>query len=359
MTLPDTPSVTFLQDSGVGFTPLTLPDGRVIDPCGLALALASLSARQVKALGLRTSGIYGPPGSTSSRSAGLQSSLESRLQARLSMIGSTLYTLTWKAWVTPSGVSRSRLRASVRRTSATETTGWPTPTTRDWKDGKAQPNVPLNALLGRVSWLAGWPTPMAGTPAQNGNNAAGNNDSSRRTVALAGWPTPTVGNAMGSQTCEGMSATGRMPDGRKVAVALPHVAGMAGWPTPMARDHFPAHSPEYIAAKKAQGHGMSNLNDPVQLSGWPTPRAADGEKNVRTAEGALREIERKGSPQDLSMATAISGPARFTASGEMLIGSDAQMESGGQLRPGHSRWLMGYPIAWDLCAPLPKRRGGK
>jgi hypothetical protein len=142
-----------------------LPDGRVIDPCGLAAALASLSARQVKALGLRTSGIYGPPGSTSSRSVGLQSSLESRLRARLLTTGSTLYTLTWKAWATPSGVSRFRLRASVPRTSATGTIGsesaWPTPTTRDWKDGSYQPNVPLNALLGRVVWLAGWPTPAA------------------------------------------------------------------------------------------------------------------------------------------------------------------------------------------------------
>ncbi len=30
-----------------------------------------------------------------------------------------------------------------------------------------------------------WPTPMAGTPAQNGNSEAGNNDSSRKTVDLA------------------------------------------------------------------------------------------------------------------------------------------------------------------------------
>ena len=32
--------------------------------------------------------------------------------------------------------------------------GWPTPTTRDHKDGKECPNVPLNALLGRVAWLS-------------------------------------------------------------------------------------------------------------------------------------------------------------------------------------------------------------
>lgn len=38
-------------------------------------------------------------------------------------------------------------------------------------------------LMQAVS-LAGWPTPMAGTPAQNGNNEAGNTDSSRKTVDL-------------------------------------------------------------------------------------------------------------------------------------------------------------------------------
>ena len=42
------------------------------------------------------------------------------------------------------------------------------------------------------------------------------------------------------------------------------------WPTPTARDHFPPHTAEYIAAKKAQGHGMSNLNDRVGGSLNPT-----------------------------------------------------------------------------------------
>lgn len=34
-------------------------------------------------------------------------------------------------------------------------------------------------------------------------------------------------------------------------------------PTLQARDHFPPHKPEYIAAKKALGHGMRNLNDEI------------------------------------------------------------------------------------------------
>jgi hypothetical protein len=41
------------------------------------------------------------------------------------------------------------------------------------------------------------------------------------------------------------------------------------WAAPCARDHFPPHKEDYITAKKAEGHGMRNLND--EAARWPGP----------------------------------------------------------------------------------------
>ena len=255
--------------------------GLTIDEFGQALAPANLSARQAKELGLMTSGICGQPSTTSSRSADLQQSLESRLRVRTQALGSTLYTLTWKPWVTPSGRSRSRLRASVRRTSETDFTGWPTPMTRDHKDGAECLNVPINALLGRQVWMAGWPTPQA------------------------------------SDGSGGGQALRAMGDTR---------------------------------------HG-SNLNDFTMLAGWKTPVVNDATGNPESAMSMTRADGSK-VQQRLQDFAAICGPARLTATGELLTGSSAGMESGGQLNPAHSRWLMGLPAEWDACAPtvMPSSR---
>lgn len=160
MTLWDMPNVISSQGLASGPTPCETQDGMMIAPFSPDPAHANLSARQAKAMGLMTSGTYGPPSTGLSPSADLQSSLESRLRVKLSMCGSTLCSLTWKLWVTPSGVFRFRLRASALRTSGTGISGWPTPTTRDHKDSgdlsksmQRKDGKMRHDTLPRVLWL--------------------------------------------------------------------------------------------------------------------------------------------------------------------------------------------------------------
>lgn len=188
-------SATSSPASAYGAMPFGLPDGATIDLFGLAPARANLSPRQAKALGLMTSGICGRTSITSSRSADLQLSLESKLRAKTQHLGSTLWPLTWKPWTLPSGRLLSRLRASVRRTSATDPTGWPTPGASDGSGGR----IPKDALakvrpsgakvmqtLNAAACLAGWNTPDSTmTQAKSRPPVLGNRKPSDPQISLA------------------------------------------------------------------------------------------------------------------------------------------------------------------------------
>lgn len=332
-----------------------------------------------------TSATSGPISSVSSRSADLTLSLVNRLRARTASLGSTLYTLTWKERTTPAGRSISALRASARRISDSGCIGWPkgwtTPQAHD-VSGRSKTQKEIHgtkhgcACLVRDADLAGWPTPTAKIkaggeykdPDKAMARALGPHANDLRDFAqMAGWPTPTTPSG-GQVPPEGTSATGQTPDGRKVQVTLKDVAQLSGWPTPdaQAMNVFanPVKHQERLARLKKK-HGNGNgaglpIGQAVHLAAWATPTTRD----YRFAN-ALPWSERGGGTKGeqlnnqavhLTGWTTDDGPARLTVFGEMLIGSSAGMESGGQLNPAMSRWLMGLPETWDTAAPVTKHK---
>lgn len=103
LNLLDLLSATSSQELASGPTLSAAPDGLMTVLYGQDHVLASLSARQAKAQGLMMSGTCGQLSTTSSASAALQLSLVNRLRQKTALVGSTLYTLTWKQRATPGG----------------------------------------------------------------------------------------------------------------------------------------------------------------------------------------------------------------------------------------------------------------
>ena len=191
--------------SGRGSMPLGSRAGQTTFPLGPEVAPASRSASPGADAEQPTSGTSGRSGSGSSASAALQSSLESRLRDRLASRGSTLFALTWKEAVTPSGRRFCLLRASGLRTSGTEFTSWPTPNaTGADRGGQAERTGGRRSNLIDVAQLAPWPTATVKDAASSGVRGypptATHHSGTTLTDAarLAGWATPAAREAGGT-----------------------------------------------------------------------------------------------------------------------------------------------------------------
>lgn len=181
---------------------------------------------------------------------------------------------------------------------------------------------------------------------------------------------------------------------RAPSAPLTNEIGSGLLPTPQARDHFPPHTQEYIAAKKAQGHGMANLNDFLAHNMLPTPIANDAEKrgdfNIDRSVCLPGELRRhllptprasdadKGGRGDLltvlrgyetkHAGTLPTPTARDYRSGKSseathernsrpLNETLAKMADNrsGRMSPRFREWMMSFPIGWTELEPQVTR----
>ena len=239
-TFEDIPSATSSPELAAGATPCALQDGPTTDQSGQGVARASLSARQAKEAGLLTSGTCGPRGTGSLASVTLASSLGSRLRARLASRGSTLFRLTWKVRVTPSGRSIAALRASAHPTSGNGCGSWPSPAAQEPGGTPEQERARKRACAARGIQM--------GTEAITHLSHA---------VQLASWQSPAVHDAKGTDYNR-YQETG-IGEGR--SCALQDQAQLASWPTPALRDYRSNEASEEHYAKRAEQARGKPLNE--------------------------------------------------------------------------------------------------
>jgi len=198
-------NVTSSPESGSGAMPLERLDGQTILPFGPAPAPARVSVQAGSGKASQITVTYGPHGSGSSLSYALSISLASRLRRRTDSLGSTLFRLTWKERVTPSGRRIPALRGTARRCSARGFTSWPRPKANDAEKRGNVADNPRNGMVTAAN-LAGWNRPLTsddrtGSLERALNRPLGQTSSQRRNcdlALLAGWGRPVAVDCKGS-----------------------------------------------------------------------------------------------------------------------------------------------------------------
>ena len=297
---------------------------------------------------------------------------------RLDSAGSTLFAETWKRRATPLRRRYWEHTASARRTSDSGCTSVPTPQAADMTGGgqakralrsHRENGVAQSANLNDYAMLASVPTPMAGSPATETYNAAGNNDYSRKIVELATCATPRSEDSQ----CAGAH--------RGTADTLHAQTQLAAVPTPRAQEREQRNSADTGMALSATvlsavpspccptgGRSMStemmdatgktldgrkhtaSLEHTVKFSAVSTPSARDWKDTSGMSETG---VDPDGSTR--SRLDQLPRQAQLADSGLTATGGTEGTKSTGQLDPAYSRWLQGLPAEWDVCADLATR----
>jgi hypothetical protein len=156
----------------------------------------------------------------------------------------------------------------------------------------------------------------------------GSQESLTTAVILHGQAAPASSSSLGSRQgfwpTHTNTGTGRVYDGRRGRDLESCITNPQAWPTPQAHDAQGPKTPEQIAAMRAKGHGVKNLNEMVT---WPTPSASCDQ----------------GGPSGLA-----GGSGNRKKLNSMLPEAEAKAMGCGKLNPRWVETLMGLPIGWTM-----------